>query len=99
MGGGTERRGPVGVNIQAVNHGIAYPFVNVFKTVSADFRKPRGSRGIDRLWIGTNDMGVFLYENCEFKRFTYEDKTKYLSVRDFVEDTNVETSPVSSFVR
>ena len=41
-----------------------------------------------RLWIGTNDMGVFLYENCEFKRFTYEDKTKYLSVRDFVEDTN-----------
>ena len=31
-----------------------------------------------RLWIGTNDMGVFLYENCEFKRFTYEDKTKYL---------------------
>ncbi|MDE6032072.1 MAG: hypothetical protein K2G32_10665, partial [Oscillospiraceae bacterium] len=38
-----------------------------------------------RLWIGTNDMCVFLYENCEFKRFTYEDKTKYLSVRDFTE--------------
>lgn len=41
-----------------------------------------------RLWIGTNDMGVFLYENGGFKRFTYEDKTKYLSVRDFTEDKN-----------
>lgn len=54
-----------------------------------------------RLWIGTNDMGVFLYENSSFRHFTNEDKTKYLSVRDFTEDThgNIYAGTTSGMVR
>ena len=39
-----------------------------------------------RLWIGTNDMGVYLCENNEFTLLTHEDRSAYLSVRSFAED-------------
>lgn len=68
-----------GTSFRNYSNGGVFPS----SSVRALFEDSKG-----RLWIGTNDMGVFLYENREFKRFTYEDKTKYLSVRDFVEDTN-----------
>lgn len=38
-----------------------------------------------RLWIGTNDMGVYLCENNEFTLLTYENSNEYLSVRSFAE--------------
>lgn len=38
-----------------------------------------------RLWIGTNDMGVFYYENGEFVHIAYSDKSKFLSIRCFEE--------------
>lgn len=41
------------------------------------------SRG--RLWIGTNDMGVFYYENGKFSSITFSDNMKFLSIRSFAE--------------
>lgn len=41
-----------------------------------------------RLWIGTNDQGVFFYENDGFTKVDYDDNTKFLSVRSFAEDKN-----------
>ena len=38
-----------------------------------------------RLWIGTNDMGVYLCQNNEFALLTYETSNEYLSVRCFAE--------------
>lgn len=38
-----------------------------------------------RLWIGTNDMGAFYFENNEFVSIEYSDNTKFLSVRSFAE--------------
>lgn len=38
-----------------------------------------------RLWIGTNDMGVFYFENNEFTHIEFSDNTKFLSVRSFAE--------------
>ena len=41
------------------------------------------SRG--RLWVGTNDRGVYLYENQEFIHCEYENEQDFLSVRSFAE--------------
>ena len=41
------------------------------------------SRG--RLWIGTNDMGVFYFENDRFFEVPFEDNMKFLSIRSFAE--------------
>lgn len=41
-----------------------------------------------RLWIGTNDMGVFFFENNEFTRIEFEDNTKFLSIRSFEEGSD-----------
>lgn len=38
-----------------------------------------------RLWIGTNDMGVYYFENNEFVSIEYSDNTKFLSIRSFAE--------------
>lgn len=38
-----------------------------------------------RLWIGTNDMGVYYYENSQFINIPFIDNTKFLSVRSFAE--------------
>lgn len=43
------------------------------------------SRG--RLWVGTNDRGVYLYENQEFIHCEYENEQDFLSVRSFAEDS------------
>lgn len=43
-----------------------------------------------RLWIGTNDQGVFYFENGEFTKITHPDKTKFLSVRSLAEGDNGE---------
>lgn len=43
------------------------------------------SRG--RLWVGTNDRGVYLYENKEFIHCEYENEQDFLSVRSFAEDS------------
>lgn len=40
-----------------------------------------------RLWIGTNDRGVYVYENLEFTHCEYEDGQEFLSVRSFAEDS------------
>lgn len=40
----------------------------------------------DRLWIGTNDSGIALYENAEFKFFNRESGLTSLSVRSITED-------------
>lgn len=40
-----------------------------------------------RLWIGTNDRGVYLYENQEFIHCEYENGQDFLSVRSFAEDS------------
>ena len=40
----------------------------------------------DRLWIGTNDNGLFLMENGSFRRWGEEDGLKALSIRAIVED-------------
>ena len=39
-----------------------------------------------RLWIGTNDMGVYLYENDTFSRSVNDNAGAFLSVRAFGED-------------
>lgn len=39
-----------------------------------------------RLWIGTNDMGVYYFENNEFVGVKCSDNTKFLSIRSFAED-------------
>ena len=41
-----------------------------------------------RLWIGTNDMGVYLCENNEFTLLTYKTSNEYLSVRSFAEGSD-----------
>lgn len=41
-----------------------------------------------RLWIGTNDMGVYLCENNEFTLLTYETSNEYLSVCSFAEGSD-----------
>lgn len=38
-----------------------------------------------RLWIGTNDMGVFYYEKGKFTSVTSSDNMKFLSIRSFAE--------------
>ena len=38
-----------------------------------------------RLWIGTNDMGVYLYENGKFTLLANDNANAYLSVRSFAE--------------
>lgn len=43
-----------------------------------------------RLWIGTNDQGVFYCENDGFVQLTHEDNAKFLSVRSFAEGKNGE---------
>ncbi|MCM1054461.1 MAG: HD domain-containing protein [Bacteroides sp.] len=43
-----------------------------------------------RLWIGTNDQGVFYYENDSFVQLTYEDNASFLSIRSFAEGKNGE---------
>ncbi|MDE6725309.1 MAG: hypothetical protein K2J79_06860, partial [Ruminiclostridium sp.] len=42
------------------------------------------SRG--RLWIGTNDMGVYYFENDQFFDVPFDDNMKFLSIRSFAED-------------
>lgn len=39
-----------------------------------------------RLWIGTNDRGIYIYENHEFIHCEYENGQEFLSVRSFAED-------------
>lgn len=46
------------------------------------------SRG--RLWIGTNDRGVYLYEDNAFTHCEYENEQEFLSVRSFAEGGNGE---------
>ncbi len=41
----------------------------------------------DRLWIGTNDGGVFVREQNEYRGYNKTDGLKSLSIRDIVEDT------------
>lgn len=41
--------------------------------------------GKGRLWIGTNDMGVYLCENNEFTQLANDNSNAYLSVRSFAE--------------
>lgn len=43
--------------------------------------------GRGRLWVGTNDRGVYLYENQEFIHCEYENEQDFLSVRSFAEDS------------
>jgi len=40
-----------------------------------------------RLWIGTNDSGVFLLKDEQFTSYTREDGLRSLSIRSIVEDT------------
>lgn len=40
-----------------------------------------------RLWIGTNDRGIYIYENREFIHCEYENEQDFLSVRSFAEDS------------
>lgn len=39
-----------------------------------------------RLWIGTNDAGVFVMENDQFKHIKSPSRTSFLCIRDFCED-------------
>lgn len=39
-----------------------------------------------RLWIGTNDRGVYLYEKNQFTHYGYSNDKEFLSVRSFAED-------------
>lgn len=39
-----------------------------------------------RLWIGTNDSGIYFYENNTFTHIDYGERTMFLSVRCFAED-------------
>lgn len=41
-----------------------------------------------RLWIGTNDKGVVVMEDNQFKTISSPDDHSYLCIRDFVEDSN-----------
>ena len=41
-----------------------------------------------RLWIGTNDAGVFVYENGEISQPEGQPKDNFLCVRGFAEDSN-----------
>lgn len=43
-----------------------------------------------RLWIGTNDQGVFYCEDDGFVQLTHEDNAKFLSIRSFAEGKNGE---------
>lgn len=38
-----------------------------------------------RLWIGTNDMGVYYFDDNEFTHIKFGDNTKFLSIRSFAE--------------
>lgn len=39
-----------------------------------------------RLWIGTNDSGIYCYESDTFTHIEYNERTKFLSVRSIAED-------------
>ena len=41
-----------------------------------------------RLWIGSSDAGVFVYENDVFTAVPCSDPYGFLSIRDFIEDQN-----------
>ena len=41
-----------------------------------------------RLWIGSSDAGVFVYENNEFSAVPCSEKYGFLSIFDFIEDKN-----------
>ncbi len=41
-----------------------------------------------RLWIGTNDKGIIVYENDEFKSIESPDNHSFLCIRDFAEADN-----------
>ena len=41
-----------------------------------------------RLWIGTNDMGIYLYENNKFTLLDNDNNNAYLSVRSFAEGSD-----------
>ena len=42
----------------------------------------------ERLWIGTNDSGIFVMEKGEFTRFDSDEDLKAAAVRSFAEDEN-----------
>ena len=44
----------------------------------------------DRLWIGTNDSGVFVMKNADLTRFTREDGLRDLSIREIGENSTGE---------
>lgn len=39
-----------------------------------------------RLWIGTNDIGVYVYENDEFRKINGTSENDFLCIRDFCEN-------------
>lgn len=41
-----------------------------------------------RLWIGTNDAGIFVMENDSFTHLNSPDDRSFLCIRDFTEDNN-----------
>ena len=41
----------------------------------------------DRLWIGTNDSGVFVLKNSDLHKYTRDDGLKALSIREIGEDS------------
>ncbi len=41
-----------------------------------------------RLWVGTNDAGLFLYENGAFRRILCKEDHSYLCIRYITEDAN-----------
>lgn len=41
-----------------------------------------------RLWIGTNDAGVFMYENGQFMKIEGQENHTFLCIRDFAEGTD-----------
>ena len=43
---------------------------------------------LDRLWIGTNDSGVFVLKNSELRKYDRNDGLKALSIREIQEDSN-----------
>ncbi len=54
-----------------------------------------------RLWIGTNDRGVYLYEDDQFTHYEYENDKEFLSVRCFAEDSggNIYVGTTSGLAR
>lgn len=54
-----------------------------------------------RLWIGTNDKGVYLYEQNQFFHYGYSNDKEFLSVRSFAEDSkgNIYVGTTSGLAR